>query len=158
MESNQSNNPESNKPSNSGASGTTNAAQDAFPVQSGRTPQQKFRAAMIWSLVGLGIVAVIMLVLWTLVLGMAGFVAAVIGVAFGGGFVLITLISFVATMKKPANLMAAVVLGSWLLKMLIAIIVCAALRHASFLNGKAFAITVICALLVTIPAEVKATL
>lgn len=104
---------------------------------------------------GLALVAlaVVSAVVWTLVDGMPGLWGALMGAALGGAFVLITAIVVIATAGAAPQTTAAVLLGTWLLKLIVAIGVVAVIDRFDFYSRPAFAVTIIAALVVVLAAE-----
>lgn len=104
---------------------------------------------------GLALVAlaVISAVVWSLVDGTPGLWGALMGAALGGAFVLITAIVVIATAGAAPQTTAAVLLGTWLLKLIVAIVVVAVIDRFDFYSRPAFAVTIIAALVVVLAAE-----
>nr|WP_255549469.1 hypothetical protein [Corynebacterium sp. TAE3-ERU12] len=86
--------------------------------------------------------------------GMPGVWGVVLGTAIGGGFVLLTVLSVWFTAGTTPVVTGAVVMGSWLLKVVALILVLALINDMTFYDKNAFFVTVIVALIVTIGAEV----
>lgn len=104
---------------------------------------------------GLALVALVVIsaVVWTLVDGTPGLWGALMGAALGGAFVLITAIVVIATAGAAPQTTAAVLLGTWLLKLIVAIVVVAVIDRFDFYSRPAFAVTIIAALVVVLAAE-----
>lgn len=111
------------------------------------------REAVRWGVIGLVVLAVVVIPIGWLVAGTAGLWGALIGLALGGLFVLTTAVSVLLTASLPATIGAAVMLGGWLLKVLIALGVLFALRGADFYHSGIFGSVVIAALVVVLGAE-----
>jgi hypothetical protein len=75
-------------------------------------------------------------------------------VAIGGGFVITTALSVALTTRFPASAVGALLLGGWLVKMVIALIVLVALKDADFYNRYSLGLTILGALVVVLGAEV----
>ncbi len=85
--------------------------------------------------------------------GTAGLWGALIGAAVGGGFILCTALAVLLTAKLPAVTAGAVLLGSWLLKMILAIAVLAILDPLDFYNRQAMVIVIVLSLVIVLGAE-----
>ena len=85
---------------------------------------------------------------------MPGIWGVLIGAAIGGGFVLLTVISVLATANTTPSITMAVVLGSWMLKLVVLIAVLFVLRGMDFYDTAALGVTVILALIVVLGSEV----
>ena len=96
---------------------------------------------------------VVSLMAWGGLYELQGIWGALMGAAVGGGFVLLTALSVLLTSgTSPANTMA-VVLGGWLLKMVVLVIVLLLIRDLTFYNHLAFGVTTIAALVIVLAAE-----
>jgi hypothetical protein len=104
------------------------------------------------------VLAVLSAVVWTLVDGTPGLWGALMGAGIGGAFVLTTAIVVIATAHAAPQTTAAVLLGTWLLKLVVAIGVVAALDGFDFYSRPAFAVTIILALVVVLAGETWAVL
>ncbi len=103
-----------------------------------------------WVLVGLTIVS---LMGWGAARGLPGLWAVLLGIAIGGGFVLLTAASVLATSGTSPSTTMAIVLGGWLVKMVVLIIVLVLIRDLQFYDHTAFGVTAIIALVVVLSAE-----
>lgn len=108
--------------------------------------------------VALVALAVVSALVWTLVDGTPGLWGALMGAGIGGAFVLTTAIVVIATARSAPQTTAAVLLGTWLLKLLVAMGVVAALDRFDFYSRPAFAVTIIAALVVVLAGETWAIL
>ena len=95
---------------------------------------------------------------WGAVSGVPGLWAVLMGVGIGGGFVLLTAISVLVTSKSTPTATMAVVLGGWLIKMVVIVLILLALRDATFYDSTAFGVTTIAALVVALGAEAMGVL
>ena len=103
--------------------------------------------------IGLAALTVISAIVWTGGAGMPGLWGVLIGAAVGGGFVLLTVFTVLLTSNTtPTNTMT-VVLGSWLVKIVVLLMVMAALKSMTFYDRNAFVVTVILALIVVLGSE-----
>lgn len=108
------------------------------------------------SAIGLVIVAVISLSLWGMTKDLPGIYGALIGVSTGGGFMLLTIVSILITAKTSPQATLGVVLGSWLLKAVILLVVLFVLKDKTFYDNTALALTVIASLVVVLGCETYA--
>lgn len=99
------------------------------------------------------VLAVISAVVWTLVDSVPGLWGALMGAAIGGAFVLTTAVVVMLTARSAPQTTAAVLLGTWLLKLVVAIAVVAVIERFDFYSRPAFAVTIIAALIVVLAAE-----
>lgn len=111
------------------------------------------RIALRLGAIGLALLTVISLTVWWMVDGMPGFWGALIGAAIGGFFVLTTAIVTVATAGTNPQTTAVVLLGTWLLKILVAIVVVASIQDLDFYSDRSFALTIVLALVVVLGCE-----
>lgn len=96
---------------------------------------------------------VISLMAWGAASGLPGLWAVLLGAAIGGGFVLLTAASVLATSGTSPSTTMAIVLGGWLVKMVVLIIVLMLIRDLHFYDHTAFGVTTIIALVVVLGAE-----
>ena len=116
------------------------------------------RKAVRLGVVALVALAVVSAAVWTLVDGTPGLWGALMGAGIGGAFVLTTAIVVIATAHSAPQTTAAVLLGTWLLKLVVAIGVGAVLDRFDFYSRPAFAVTIIAALIVVLAGETWAIL
>ena len=78
------------------------------------------------------VITVVSLAVWGGIRGLPGIWGVLVGAAIGGGFVLFTALSVLLTANTtPANTMA-VVLGGWLLKVIVLVMVLLVIRDMDF--------------------------
>ncbi|MBB1030581.1 hypothetical protein G6027_06725 [Dietzia sp. SLG310A2-38A2] len=131
----------------------------ATPAQPAESPHTAgLRKAVRLGAVALVVLTVISAAAWTAIDGTPGLWGALMGAAVGGAFVLTTAIVVIATAHSAPQTTAAVVLGTWLVKLLAAMGVVAALSRFDFYSRPAFAVTVIAALIVVLAGETWAVL
>jgi len=97
--------------------------------------------------------AVLGAIIASLFAGVEGLWGALLGAAVGGGFILCTVLAVLLTAKLPAVTAGAVLLGSWLLKMILAIAVLAILDPLDFYNRQAMVIVIVLSLVIVLGAE-----
>ncbi len=106
----------------------------------------------------LAVVAVVSVIAWSFAQGMPGFWGALIGAAIGGGYVLLTAVSVLATSGQSIGMIGAVVLGGWLVKIALVLMILMILDPLTFYHRGAMVITLIIALVVCIIAEMVGVL
>ena len=104
--------------------------------------------------VALIVLTIISLAVWGGLRDLPGIWGVLIGAVFGGGFVILTALSVLITSNTDAATTGAIVLGSWLLKIVVLIIVLVVIRDMEFYDTVALFVTVIIALLVVLAMEV----
>lgn len=104
-----------------------------------------------WALV---IITIISLAIWGGLRDLPGIWGVLIGAAIGGSFVLLTVISVLVTANTTPSTTMAVVLGSWLVKLLVLIAIMVWLRDLTFYDNAALAVTIIASLVVVLASEV----
>ncbi|WP_448851949.1 hypothetical protein [Corynebacterium sp. 335C] len=109
-------------------------------------------AARTGALALLGVV-VLSLLAWGGKEGMPGIWGVVLGGAIGGGFVLVTVLLIWATAKTTPTVTGAVVMGGWLVKIIVLIVILAVIDGMAFYDRWAFFVTVLLAMAVTLGAE-----
>lgn len=127
------------------------------PTSSATQPKSAHTAGLQKALVQ-GVLALIVLVLlsaviWYAVDGMPGLWGALLGAAIGGVFVLLTVVVVIATANTSPTVAGAVLLGTWLLKLIVAIGAVAALKPLDFYSRPAFALTIVIAMVVVLATE-----
>lgn len=132
----------------------TDAAEQ--PTESAHTAG--LRRAVTLGAAALVVLMVVSAALWWLIDGTPGLWGALLGAALGGVFVLLTAVVVIATARTTPQITAAVLLGTWLLKLVVAIGVVAALKPLEFYSRPAFAVTIIVAMVVVLASETIAVL
>ncbi|WP_175420574.1 hypothetical protein [Rhodococcus sp. SGAir0479] len=123
------------------------------PAPFSTDPTAALRRGIRYGVLGLLVLAVGGAIVASLFAGTAGLWGALIGAAVGGGFILCTALAVLLTAKLPAVTAGAVLLGSWLLKMILAIVVLALLDPLDFYNREAMVIVIVMSLVVVLGAE-----
>ena len=111
------------------------------------------KSAVKWGVMGLIALAVVGALLGGLFAGKEGVYGALIGAAVGGGYILFTAMGVLLTAKLPALTAGAVLLGTWLLKMILAMVVLFVLSDMDFYNKTALVLVIIMSLVVVLGAE-----
>ena len=104
--------------------------------------------------VALVVITLMSLSLWGALRDLPGIWGVLIGAAIGGSFVLLTVLSVLLTANTSASTTGAVVLGSWLVKIVAVIIVFYFIRDMTFYEPIALFVTVVLALVVVLACEV----
>lgn len=128
---------------------------DANVMSDHRRPLVRALKIAGWALV---VLAIVSLMAWGAARELPGIWAVLMGVAVGGGFVLLTAVSVLATSNSSPNTTMAVVLGGWLLKMGVLVLFLLWIRGYDFYDHKAFGFTTIAALVVALAAEAWGTI
>nr|WP_306428418.1 MULTISPECIES: hypothetical protein [unclassified Corynebacterium] len=104
--------------------------------------------------VALVVITLMSLSIWGALRDLPGIWGVLIGAAIGGSFVLLTVLSVLLTANTSASTTGAVVLGSWLVKIVAVIIVFYFIRDMTFYDPIALFVTVVLALVVVLACEV----
>lgn len=128
---------------------------DTAEFEDHRRPLVRALKAGGWALVVLTIVS---LMGWGATRDLPGIWGVLMGVAIGGGFVLATALTVLATSNSSPTATMAVVLGGWLVKMVVIILLLLWIRGFDFYDQTAFGVTTIAALVVALAAEAWGTL
>ncbi len=116
-------------------------------------PRRPLVRAVRFGGIALVVITVISLVAWGAWRDLPGIWGVIIGAAIGGGFVLLTALSVLITAGTSPATTGAIVLGSWLLKIVVLIIVLAVIRDMDFYDVPAMAVTTVLALIVVLVTE-----
>lgn len=136
---------------------TSNSSRDASQSNEASDfddPRRPLVRAVRFGAIALTVITIASLAIWGGLRDLPGIWGVLIGAAIGGGFVLLTALSVLITSNtSPANT-AAVVLGSWLVKIVVLIGVLLVIRNMEFYDTMALFVTVVVALLVVLGTEV----
>ena len=116
------------------------------------------RRAVALGAAALAVLLVLSAILWWAVDGVPGLWGALLGAAVGGMFVLVTAVVVIATARTSPQVTGAVLLGTWLLKLIVAIGIVAVLKSLDFYSKPAFAVTIVVAMVVVLASETVAVL
>lgn len=124
-----------------------------------RDPEDKnnlapLRAGLRYGLLGLIALTVISLAIWLPIDGLKGLWGVLIGAAVGGGFILITLVVIMSTVNMTPSSTMAMVMGSWVLKMVIVLVVVGVLKRMDFYSLGALVTMLIGSIVAVLGAEV----
>nr|WP_232958886.1 hypothetical protein [Corynebacterium marambiense] len=103
--------------------------------------------------VSLAVTTLLLGALWSAVDGMPGLWGVLTGSAVGGGFLLVTVLSVLVTSGHSPSTTAAVVLGSWLVKLVVLLVVLFVLRDLDFYSRRALFAAVVVAMVAVIGSE-----
>ena len=123
---------------------------DASDASDHRQPLIRALKVAGWALVALTVVS---LMAWGAARDLPGIWAVLMGVAFGGGFVLATAATVLATANSTPTTTMAVVLGGWLVKVGLLAVFLMWIRGFDFYDHRAFGVTTLAALAVALAAE-----
>ncbi|AGS34622.1 hypothetical protein B841_05745 [Corynebacterium maris DSM 45190] len=136
------------------------ASETVSPLGGGAAPKSKYDdhrrpllRALKYGTIGLVIVTVISLAAWGGAQGLPGIWGVLIGAAVGGGYVLLTALSILVTANTSTGATGAIVLGGWLVKLVLVMIIFIALDGLTFYHQWAFVVTLLVALIVVMVAE-----
>ncbi len=117
-------------------------------------PRRPLLRAVRFGGIALVVITIASLALWGGMRGLPGIWGVLIGAAIGGGFVLVTAVSVLLTSSTNVGTTGAVVLGGWLLKIVVLILVLALIRDMEFYDRMALLVTLVLALIVVLATEV----
>ncbi|QPK84014.1 hypothetical protein G7Y29_04310 [Corynebacterium qintianiae] len=123
---------------------------DTSDIDDPRRPLTRALRLGSWALLALTVAS---LMGWGATRGLPGIWAVLMGAAVGGGFVLLTALSVLMTSGTTPSSTMAVVLGGWLVKMVVLIIILAVIRDLTFYDHLAFGVTTILALVIVLAVE-----
>ena len=123
---------------------------DASDASDHRQPLIRALKVAGWALVALTVVS---LMAWGAARDLPGIWAVLMGVAVGGGFVLATAATVLATANSTPTTTMAVVLGGWLVKVGLLAVFLMWIRGFDFYDHRAFGVTTLTALAVALAAE-----
>lgn len=106
-----------------------------------------FKKVLAWGGLLIAAIALIASLLGWLLAGTNGLISALIGAAIAFTFVSLTALSVWLGGKLSLGGFYGVVLGGWILKVVIFLIIVGVLRHASFINGPTLFLTLVTSIL-----------
>lgn len=128
-----------------------NPSQSTSPYDDHRRPLLR---ALKYGFGALILITLVSLAAWGWARDLPGIWGVLLGASIGGGFVLLTALSVLATSNTSAATTGAIVLGGWLLKIVVLIIVLVGIRNLEFYDKYAFLVTLVLALVVVLACEV----
>lgn len=135
------------------AAGTESPADGDTEDSAYDDPRRPLLRALKFGSVALLVVTLVSLVGWGWAADLPGIWGVLIGAGIGGGFVLLTVISMLATSRTDPVTTAVVVLVGWLIKIVVMILVLWVLSGMTFYNTWALAVTIIVSLLIVLVTE-----
>lgn len=115
--------------------------------------QWPLKRALRISGIALSVIAVVSLMLWGYLRDLSGIWGALIGLAIAGSFMLMTVVVTLMTSNSSPATTMAVVLGSWLAKIAVVLVVMLVIKDMDFYDKTALATTIILSLVVLLAAE-----
>lgn len=137
------------------------AAPDPDPGAAARpSPEQAapLRAAVRSGAAGAVVLAVLAAVLGLVVRGAPGLWGGVVGAAVAAGFVVFTAVAVLLSARLDPTAAGAVLLGSWIVKLLLLVVVLALLRGLTFYDRTTLGVTVLAATVGLLVLETLAVL
>lgn len=110
--------------------------------------------ALKYGWLGLLAATLVSLAIWGAFRDLPGIWGVLLGASIGGGFMLLTVLSVLATSNTTAATTGAVVLGGWLFKIVLLLFFLYPLRDQNFYDRLALVVTVGVALVVVLASEV----
>ena len=99
------------------------------------------------------VVTIVSLMSWGGYQGLPGIWGVLIGAAIAGGFLLVTVASVLLTASTTPTTTGAVVLGTWLMKVIVVLMVLVLIRDLTFYSHVAFFVTLMVTLIVVLATE-----
>lgn len=103
--------------------------------------------------IGLAVVLLLGVIVGWFVAGLAGVWGALLGGLIAGVFELITVVMVLVTRNLPPATTMGIIMGSWLLKILLALVVVASIKGLTFYDRETFVAVMTVALVVVLTAE-----
>ncbi len=109
-----------------------------------------FRRALVLSLVLAAVIAVVGGVVSGLIVGQNGVISVLIGTAMAVVFAGITVVSLLAAIKYDITVFFGIIMGAWLLKAVLFIVVLVLLRDAAFVHDWSLFLSIVAAVVGTL--------
>lgn len=129
---------------------------EPLPSEAGEAMRVILRQALRWAVVLTIVVAVLGSVIGWFIAGAPGVWGALMGAALTLVFCGATIIAMMLTTNSGATTMAAVVVGSWFVKVVVTLGLIIAVRNATFYDKPVFVTTVIIAVIGTLALDMRA--
>lgn len=129
---------------------------EPLPDEAGAAMRVILRQALRWALVLTAVVAVLGSVIGWFVADMPGVWGALMGAALTLVFCGATIVAMMLTTNSGSTTMAAVVVGSWFVKVVATLGLILAVRNAEFYDKPVFVTTVIIAVIGTLALDMRA--
>lgn len=130
----------------------------AVPTGSQDAMQRLFSRILREVLVATAAITVLGFVVGYLVSGLSGLLGAVLGVGAAVLFSTITVLTMRAVVGKPPTTIAAVVLGTWLAKMIVLVVALAVLADQTFYDKYVFATVLFAVVIASMVVDVRAVM
>lgn len=115
--------------------------------------QWPLRRALRNGAIALAVIGIASLSLWGALRELPGIYGALIGIAIGGGFMLATVLSVLLTSRTSPAMTMGVVLGSWLVKAAVLLLLILWLKKQDFYDATALGVTVLLTLIAVLATE-----
>ncbi len=115
--------------------------------------QWPLRRALRNGTIALAVIGIASLSLWGALRDLPGLYGALIGIAIGGGFMLATVMSVLFTSRTSPAMTMGVVLGSWLVKAAVLLLLMLWLKGQDFYDATALGVTVLLTLIAVLATE-----
>lgn len=99
------------------------------------------------------VIGLVSLAFWGFLRDLPGLWGVLVGLAIAGGFMLITVVVTLMTAKSTPTTTMAVMLGSWLAKIAVFVVITRLLKPMNFYDTAALATTIIISLIALLAAE-----
>lgn len=116
---------------------------------------QRSLRELLWATAAIGLLGA---VLGLVLDGTAGLYGALLGVGVGLLFCGTTVVSMLVSVHKPVSVLAGVVLGAWVVKMIVVVAVLAVIRDLEFYDKYVFAAVLVLLVLTSTAIDVRAVL
>lgn len=116
---------------------------------------QRSLRELLWATLAIGLLGA---VLGLVLDGTAGLYGALLGVGVGLLFCGTTVVSMLVSVHKPVSVLAGVVLGAWVVKMIVVVAVLAVIRDLEFYDKYVFAAVLVLLVLTSTAIDVRAVL
>lgn len=118
--------------------------------------RRPLRRALRFAFIATAVIVVLSAIVWGSLRDLPGLWGVLIGAAIGFSFAALTLVSVLATANTNVTTTGVVVLGGWLLKMVVLVVVLALLRNQDFYDHLALFVTVSAVIVAMMISEVWA--
>ncbi|MFZ2509611.1 MAG: hypothetical protein WAW85_00760 [Gordonia sp. (in: high G+C Gram-positive bacteria)] len=129
-------------------------ADDAALDQKSYDTLASLKNGLRYGLLGLAALTAIGLLIWWPLAGLPGVWGVLIGAGVGGSFILLTVVTIMATTKLSPSVTMAAVMGSWFIKMVVVLVVMAILGNMDFYSKGALVSMLIGAIIAVLGSEV----
>lgn len=117
-----------------------------------------FRRALRDMLIGVGLLAVVGAAVGWWLVGAAGLWGALLGAGLALLFSGSTVVSMLLTARSSFEVMAGVVMGAWLVKLVLVVVTFAVLRDVDFFDRRVFGVVLLVGVLGSLALDIRAVL